>query len=93
DDRRRSDGRYKPGNMEHNLAMVARLEAMAAEKGVAVATLALAWLMHRDAPVIPIPSSKSRDHLEENAAAADLELSFEDLVRLQGICPPGAVAA
>ena len=93
DDRRRSDGRYKPGNMEHNLAMVARLEAMAAEKGVAVATLALAWLLHRDAPVIPIPSSKSRDHLEENAAAADLELSFEDLVRLQGICPPGAVAA
>ncbi len=93
DDRRRSDGRYKPGNMEHNLAMVARLEAMAAEKGVAVATLALAWLMHRDAPVIPIPSSKSRDHLEENAAAADLELSFEDLARLQGICPPGAVAA
>ena len=93
DDRRRSDGRYKPGNMEHNLAMVARLEAMAAEKGVAVATLALAWLMHRDAPVIPIPSSKSRDHLEENAAAADLELSFEDLVRLEGICPPGAVAA
>ncbi|MCZ6449060.1 MAG: aldo/keto reductase [Alphaproteobacteria bacterium] len=93
DDRRRSDGRYKPGNMEHNLAMVARLEAMAAEKGVAVATLALAWLMHRDAPVIPIPSSKSRDHLEENAAAADLELSFEDMVRLQGICPPGAVAA
>ncbi len=93
DDRRRSDGRYQPGNMEHNLAMVARLEAMAAEKGVAVATLALAWLMHRDAPVIPIPSSKSRDHLEENAAAADLELSFEDLARLQGICPPGAVAA
>ena len=93
DDRRRSDGRYKPGNMEHNLAMVARLEAMAAEKGVSVATLALAWLLNRDAPVIPIPSSKSRDHLEQNAAAAELVLSFEDLVRLEGICPPGAVAA
>ena len=93
DDRRRSDGRYKPGNMEHNLAMVARLEEIAAEKGVAVATLALAWLLHRDAPVIPIPSSKTRDHLEQNAAAADLVLSFEDLVRLEGICPPGAVAA
>jgi len=93
DDRRRSDGRYQPGNMEHNLAMVARLEEIAAEKGVAVATLALAWLLHRDAPVIPIPSSKSRDHLEQNAAAADLVLSFEDLVRLEGICPPGAVAA
>ena len=93
DDRRRSDGRYKPGNMEHNLAMVARLEEFAKDKGVAVATLALAWLLHRDAPVIPIPSSKTRDHLEQNAAAADLVLSFEDLVRLEGICPPGAVAA
>ena len=93
DDRRRSDPRYKPGNIERNIAMVRRLEQMASEKGVAVATLALAWLMHRDAPVIPIPSSKSRDHLEENAAAVDLELSFEDLVRLEGICPPGAVAA
>ena len=93
DDRRRSDPRYKPGNMEHNIAMVTKLEQMASEKGVAVATLALAWLMHRDANVIPIPSSKSRDHLEENAAAVDLELSLEDLVRLEGICPPGAVAA
>ncbi len=93
DDRRRSDARYKPGNIEHNLAMVARLEEVAKDKGVTVATLALAWLLHRDAPVIPIPSSKSRDHLEQNAAAADLDLSFEDLVRLEGICPPGAVAA
>ncbi len=93
DDRRRSDGRYTPGNMEHNLAMVARLEEMAAEKNITVATLALAWLMHRDAPVIPIPSSKSRDHLEQNAKAANLDLSFEDLVRLEGICPPGAAAA
>jgi aryl-alcohol dehydrogenase-like predicted oxidoreductase len=92
-DRRRSDPRYKPGNMEHNIAMVTKLEQMAKEKGVAVATLALAWLMHRDANVIPIPSSKSRNHLEENAAAVDVELSFEDLVRLEGICPPGAVAA
>jgi aryl-alcohol dehydrogenase-like predicted oxidoreductase len=93
DDRRRSDPRYAPGNMEHNLAMVTRLEEMAAEKGLAVATLALAWLMHRDAPVIPIPSSKSRAHLEQNARAVEVELSFEDLVRLQGIFPPGAVAA
>ena len=93
DDRRRRDSRYQPGNMEPNVAKVRRLEEVAAEKGVAVATLALAWLLHRDATVIPIPSSKSRDHLEQNAAAANLELSFEDLVRLEGICPPGAVAA
>lgn len=93
DDRRRSDSRYTPGNMERNLAIVARLEEMAKEKGVAVATLALAWVMHQGAGVIPIPSSKTRSHLEENAAAAELKLSAEDLDRLKGICPPGAVAA
>lgn len=93
DDRRRSDPRYTPGNMEHNLAMVARLEEMASEKNVAVATLALAWVMHQGEGIIPIPSSKTRNHLEENAAAADLKLSPEDLDRLEGICPPGAVAA
>lgn len=93
DDRRRSDPRYKPGNMEHNLDMVARLEEIAKEKNVAVATLALAWVMHQGEGIIPIPSSKTRNHLEENAAAAELKLSAEDLDRLEGICPPGAVAA
>jgi diketogulonate reductase-like aldo/keto reductase len=48
--------------------------------------------MHRGGPVIPIPSAKTRTHLEENAKAADLRLTEEDLVRIQAICPPGAVA-
>jgi aryl-alcohol dehydrogenase-like predicted oxidoreductase len=97
DDRRAKDSRYTKGNLEHNLAIVATLERIAKEKGVAVATLALAWVMHQStragSAVIPIPSSKSRTHLRENAAAASLTLSAEDLARIDAACPPDAVAA
>jgi len=48
--------------------------------------------MNRQGPVIPIPSSKSRNHLEENVAAADVQLSAEDLARIESIRPPGAAA-
>jgi aryl-alcohol dehydrogenase-like predicted oxidoreductase len=92
DDERRTDQRFMPGNIEHNAEIVRRLGEIAAEKGVPVSALALAWLMHRGGPVIPIPSAKTRTHLEENAKAADLRLTEEDLVRIQAICPPGAVA-
>jgi len=91
-DRRHRDPRYQPGNIEHNVSIVHKLEKLAAEKGIPVATLALAWLMKREGPVIPIPSSKSRDHLEQNVAAMDVDLSAEDLARIESICPPGAAA-
>jgi aryl-alcohol dehydrogenase-like predicted oxidoreductase len=97
DDRRAKDSRYTKGNLEHNLAIVQNLERMAREKGVAVATLALAWLLNQSGRkggvVIPIPSSKSRKHLRENAAAASLALSAEDIARIEAVCPPDAVAA
>jgi aryl-alcohol dehydrogenase-like predicted oxidoreductase len=97
DDRRAKDSRYTKGNIERNLAIVRNLERIAKEKSVAVATLALAWLMHQSGrkggAVIPIPSSKSRKHLRENAAAASLKLGAEDLARIDAICPPGAMAA
>ncbi len=97
DDRRAKDSRYTQGNLEHNLAIVANLERIAREKGVSVATLALAWVMHQSTraggAVIPIPSSKSRKHLRENAAAASLTLSAEDLARIDAVCPAGAMAA
>ena len=97
DDRRAKDSRYVKGNLEHNLAIVGNLERVAKEKGVAVATLALAWVMHQSGrkggAVIPIPSSKSRNHLRENAAAASLALSADDLARIEAVCPPDAVAA
>jgi len=97
DDRRAKDSRYTKGNLEHNLSIVANLERIAREKGVAVATLALAWVINQSGRnggvVIPIPSSKSRKHLRENAAAAALSLSAEDLARIEKVCPPDAVAA
>jgi aryl-alcohol dehydrogenase-like predicted oxidoreductase len=97
DDRRAKDSRYVPGNLEHSLAIVGNLERIAKEKGVTVATLALAWVMHQSGrkggAVIPIPSSKSRQHLRENAAAASLTLSADDLARIEEVCPADAVAA
>ena len=97
DDRRADDSRYTKGNLERNLAIVANLERLAQEKGVAVATLALAWVIaqsgRRGGAVIPIPSSKSRAHLRENAAAAALTLSDDDLARIDAACPADAVAA
>jgi aryl-alcohol dehydrogenase-like predicted oxidoreductase len=97
DDRRAKDSRYTKGNLEHNLVIVQNLERIAKEKGVAVATLALAWVINQSGRkggvVIPIPSSKSRKHLRENAAAASLTLSADDLARIEEVCPPDAVAA
>lgn len=91
-DRRRDDARYKPGNLEKNLKLVSALETMAKEKGFSVAALALAWIMCQKGTVVPIPSSKSRKHLIENAAAASLKLSGADLARIAAICPTGMVA-
>lgn len=91
-DERLRDARYAPGNIERNLKMVRELEEMAAEKRVPVSALALAWVMHRPGNVIPIPSSKSRRHLEQNVQAASLSLSGEDLARIERIWPRAATA-
>jgi len=92
-DERLIDDRYSPENIDANIKMVRALEDMAAEKGVSVSALVLAWLIHQPRQVIPIPSSKSRNHLEENAKAASLKLSAEDLSRINAICPSGALGA
>lgn len=92
DDRRRDDPRYQPGNLERNVSLLAQLEEIAADKAISVATLALAWVMHQPGTVIPIPSSKSRNHLDQNMAAAEVKLTAEDLARIEAICPPGAAA-
>lgn len=92
DDERRRDQRYMPGNFERNLAIVEQLQDMAAEKSVPVSALVLAWLMHQQGTVIPIPSSKSRKHMRENVKAASLSLSREDMARINRICPSGAAA-
>ncbi len=79
---RRDTPRLQPGNFEHNLKLLANIEALAREKSATPAQIALAWLMAQGADVVPIPGAKSRKHLEENVKAIDLKLTDDDLARL-----------
>src|SRR6185436_11025380 len=91
-DGRSNHPRFQPGNFERNLELLSKFEAMAKEKGVTPAQLTLAWLMAQGDDIIPIPSNKTRNHLEENIKATEIKLSKEDLARLDAIFPPGAAA-
>jgi aryl-alcohol dehydrogenase-like predicted oxidoreductase len=84
--------RFQSENLAKNLTLLARFEELAREKHCTTAQLALAWLMAQGEYVIPIPSNKTRSHLEENIKAVELKLSKEELARLDGIFPPGAAA-
>lgn len=92
DDGRKKHPRFQPGNLEHNLKLLSRVEELAKEKSATPAQLALAWLMAQGEDIIPIPSSKSRRHLEENLKVLEIELTPDDLARLDEILPPGAAA-
>ncbi len=91
-DNRSNQPRFQPGNMDHNLKLLSQFEEMAREKSVTGAQLALAWLLAQGDDIIPIPSNKSRGHLEENLKAIDLKLAPEDLVRLDSMFAPGVAA-
>ena len=91
-DGRNNHPRFQPGNLERNLKILSQFEEMAKEKGVTPAQLTLAWLMGQGNDIIPIPSNKTRKHLEENIKAAEIKLSKEDLARLDAILRPEAVA-
>ena len=92
DDMRRSLPRFADGNIDRNLAVVAELRAMAEEKGVTAGQLALAWVQTRGEDVVPIPGTKRRTYLEQNAAATDIELSAADLARIEAVAPAEAFA-
>ena len=91
-DFRRSQPRFTEGNLEHNLELVKRVEAIAAELEVTPGQLALAWLLHQGRDVVPIPGTKRRAYLEQNAAAADVALSDDVLRRLDEAAPPDHTA-
>lgn len=91
-DSRRRHPRFQDENLEKNLALVSRVTRLASEKGVTPAQLALAWLLHRDDDVVPIPGTTRIARLEENAAAADIELSDADMAHLDEAAPLGAGA-
>jgi aryl-alcohol dehydrogenase-like predicted oxidoreductase len=92
DDFRRSAPRFQQGNREHNLELVERFKALAADWGHTPAQLALAWLLHQGGDVVPIPGTRRVARVEENAAAADIELNDEQLADLEELFPPGAAA-
>jgi aryl-alcohol dehydrogenase-like predicted oxidoreductase len=84
--------RFAGENLEHNLAIVRALEKLAEERGVTTGQLALAWVQHRGEHVVPIPGTKRRTYLEQNVAAADLDLSAADLSAIEAAFPADAVA-
>lgn len=92
DDMRHRLPRFADGNLDRNLAIVAALRGLAEEKGITAGQLALAWVHSRGTDVVPIPGTKRRTYLEENVAAADIELSDEDLSRIEAAAPAEAVA-
>jgi aryl-alcohol dehydrogenase-like predicted oxidoreductase len=91
-DFRRNNPRFQGENFQRNLDLVARVEGIAAEKGRTPGQIALAWLLSRGEDVVPIPGTKRRRYLEENAEAADVELTDEELERLEQAFPKGAAA-
>lgn len=92
DDYRRNAPRFQGDNFQRNLDLVAEVERMAGEKGCSAAQLALAWALAQGDDIVPIPGSKRRRNLEDNARAVQVRLDVEDLQRLDRILPLGAAA-
>jgi aryl-alcohol dehydrogenase-like predicted oxidoreductase len=91
-DFRKNHPRMQEDNFETNRELAERVKALAAEKGCTPAQLALAWVLSRGDDVVPIPGTKRRTYLEENAAATQITLSDEELQQLDEAFPPGAAA-
>jgi aryl-alcohol dehydrogenase-like predicted oxidoreductase len=89
DDFRRDQPRFQGEAFAANLRLVDAVRAMAEEKGVTAGQLALAWVLAQGDDVVPIPGTKRRPYLEENAGAAAVQLSDDDLAGLETIAPPG----
>ena len=89
-DRRRDHPRFQGEALARNLKLVEPVRDLAARKGVAPAQIALAWVLARGDHVIAIPGTQRIAHLEANAAAADIELSADEIAMLDAAVPPGA---
>jgi aryl-alcohol dehydrogenase-like predicted oxidoreductase len=87
DDFRRTGPRFTGDNLEANLTLAAKVREIAAEKGVTPAQLAIAWVLARGDDLVPIPGTKRRAYLEQNADAVDVELTAEDLARIDAELP------
>jgi aryl-alcohol dehydrogenase-like predicted oxidoreductase len=91
-DFRHSTPRFARENFEKNLALVDAVEAIARDKGCSPGQLALAWLLAQGESIVPIPGTKRRKYLEDNAGAVDVRLTPDDLARIDRALPRGAAA-
>src|SRR5437870_2643844 len=92
DDYRRYSPRFQGENFSKNLELVKRVTALARDMSVTPGQLALAWVLAQGQDIVPIPGTKRRSYLEENAAASQIELSPEDLAQIDELAPKGAAA-
>ncbi len=92
DDFRRTNPRFAGDNFQKNLDLVDAVGAIAADKGVTAAQLALAWVLSQGEDLVPIPGTRRITTLEQNAAAADIVLTPDDLARIEAVFPRGAAA-
>ncbi len=91
-DYRRSSPRFEGENFDKNLELVEKVREIAEEKGVAPGQLAISWLLHQGEDIVPIPGTKRRKYLEENAGATEIELTSEELSRIDEAAPKGVAA-
>jgi aryl-alcohol dehydrogenase-like predicted oxidoreductase len=89
-DFRRHGPRFTGANLETNLELAGKVKQIADKKGITPAQLALAWVLFQGEDIVPIPGTKRRTYLEDNAAAADVELTAEDLERIDAELPAAA---
>jgi aryl-alcohol dehydrogenase-like predicted oxidoreductase len=89
-DYRRAGPRFTGENLEQNLALATRVRELAAERGITPAQLALTWVLHRGEHIVPIPGTKRVSYLEQNLAAAELELSDADVAQIAAAVPAAA---
>ena len=92
DDWRRNSPRFQGENFQKNLDLVRHIEQLARQKHCTPAQLALAWLLARGRDIVPIPGTKRREFLEENVGALEVQLSAEDLARIDAIAPRGVAS-
>ncbi|WP_033308750.1 aldo/keto reductase [Streptomyces iakyrus] len=89
-DWRRQNPRFQDANLEANQRLAAKVQEIAAEKDVTPAQLAIAWVLAQGEDLVPIPGTKRRTYLEQNAAAADIDLTMDDLARIDAELPEAA---
>lgn len=92
DDYRKHSPRFQGENFARNLELVAAVQRVAEELGATASQVALAWVLARDESLVPIPGTKRRHYLDENAGAVDLVLPETKIAELDAIFPPGAAA-